>query len=368
MADSIVSERISLVVNAGSSSVKLAVYEGLDLQKNIQFDGPNSPELVTKLSAWIREHVAEESVHVVAHRIVHGGSQFSEPTEIDSSVRTQLEELALLDPGHMPVALQIVDLLQELIPGVPQVACFDTAFFYNLPRVAQIVALPREFESVGIRKYGFHGLSYQYLLECLRDEYAIDVSTSRIVCAHLGSGTSIAAIKDGLPLDTTMSVTPASGVPTSSRSGDLDPAIFSYLHNKKGLSAEDFQRITSSESGLLGISETTADMYTLLQQEDDDVRSNEAIDVYCYEVKKAIGSLTAALGGIDVLVFSGGIGEKAPLIRHRICRGLDYLGVHIDLQKNEDNLATINNVSGPVRIFALHTNEELIMARQVQKI
>lgn len=359
------SEQISLVVNAGSSSIKLALYEGLDLQKNTQFDGLIPQELIEKSSAWIAEHVADKNIQVVAHRIVHGGSKFSRPTEIDDAMRAELEELALLDPDHMPVALQIVDLLKERMPNASQIACFDTAFFHDLPRVAQIIALPRKFESIGIRKYGFHGLSYQYLLESLKQEYGVDVAKSRIVCAHLGSGTSVAAIKNGVPIDTAMSVTPSSGVPMSSRSGDIDPGIVGYLHKKKGLSADDFQRITSSESGLLGISETTADMYTLLQQEDSDIRSKEAVDVYCYEVKKAIGSLTAVLGGIDILVFSGGIGEKAPLIRQRICTGLDYLGIHIDLQKNEENQARIHNESGPVQIFALHTNEEQIIAKQV---
>ena len=361
------SEQISLIVNAGSSSIKIALYNGPDAKESVQFDVTSTDDLVKSAIQWITNIIKTVNVQSIGHRIVHGGTSFTEPVQINDSVRASLEALVLLDPEHMPVALKIIDEMQVIMPSVPQIACFDTAFFSGLPRVAQIVALPRKFESKGIQKYGFHGLSYEFLLESLEEDYGVSLSNSRIVCAHLGSGTSLAAIKNGLPIDTSMSVTPASGIPTSNRSGDVDPAIAYYLQSVSDISAETYAKMTSTESGLLGISETTADMYTLLQQEDSDIRSKEAVELYCYEVKKAIGSLSAALGGIDILVFSGGIGEKAPLIRQRICKGLDYLGVHIDLQKNEENQDRIHNEHGPVQIFALHTNEELVIARKIQE-
>ncbi len=358
-------DHITLLVNAGSSSIKAAFYSGLNLSAEANFSGADSGQLVQELLNWASKQ--PQQANVIGHRIVHGGALFQTATKIDEDVRGKLESLASLDPEHLPTALNIIDSLNERMPDVPQIACFDTAFFHGLPRVAQIIPLPRELESLGLRKYGFHGLSYQSLLDILKNDYSVDVGSSRIICAHLGSGASLAAIKNGVPLDTTMSLTPTSGIPMSTRSGDVDPGVVEFLHKQRGISSEEFYRIATTKSGLLGISETSADMHALLEAQETDIRAKEAIDVFCYDVKKAIGSLSAVLGGVDVLVFSGGIGEKAPKIRKQICEGLEYLGIKIDDQNNNNNQSTLHDPAGSVAVYALHTAEELTMVKLVHE-
>lgn len=355
-----------LVINAGSSSIKAAIYSQNQLLEDVQLNDEHPDQLINALLAWINEKCSGVSVDIVGHRIVHGGNSFSEPTVLTANVRSELEKLVSFDPDHLPSALHIVEVLSEKMPNVPQLACFDTAFFNTLPRVAQIVALPRRYEAVGLRKYGFHGLSYQSLLETLNKEYSVDVESSRIICAHLGSGASLAAIKNGKPIDTTMSMTPASGIPMSTRSGSIDPGIVKYLYDQDNVLPEEFDHIINKESGLLGISETSADMHTLLEQEDVDIRSREAIDVFCYEIKKSIGSLAAAMNGVDVLVFAGGIGEKAPKIRERVCDGLEHLGIKLHTVNNNANNAVINVPDAPTAVYALQTNEALVMMKQLQ--
>lgn len=354
------------MINAGSSSIKVTLHKESQVVSEAQINGDAQEGLIEDLGVWIDENVADKELVAVGHRIVHGGGKFSATTLLDEIALEDLRSLVALDSEHLPLALTIIDEVTNRFPGVPQIACFDTGFFQNLPRTAQIIPLPREYESIGLRKYGFHGLAYQSVLHTLSHDYSVDVASSRIICAHLGSGVSLAAIANGEPLDTTMTMTPASGVPMSTRSGSLDPGIVNYLHKTNGMTVEEFDRVISKSSGLLGISETSADMLTLLNQEASDVRSKEAVDVFCYEIKKAIGSLTAVLGGVDVLVFSGGIGEKAPDIRNRICEGLEYVGIELDSQLNQENAGVISAEDVLTSVFAIHADEASVIAGQVQ--
>lgn len=355
-----------LVINAGSSSIKAAVYSSSEVIANTQLNNVNPETLLEELLGWVEENTKEVEIEAIGHRIVHGGSTFSGPTLLSAEVCSQLQQLTALDPDHTPIALSIIDSLGKLLPNTKQIACFDTAFFNDLPRVAQILPFPRKFESIGFRKYGFHGLSYQSILETLAEEHSVDVKASRIVCAHLGSGVSLAAIANGEPVDTTMEMTPTSGLPMSTRSGSIDPGIVSFLHKQEGVDAEEFSKIANEQSGLLGVSETSADMYTLLQQESTDIRSKEAVDMFCYQVKKSIGSLCAALGGIDLLVFTGGIGENAPKIRSRICSGLEYFKIHLNEERNQANAVEISSNSEMLPIYVLHTDESLVISKQVR--
>lgn len=355
-----------LVINAGSSSIKATFFSDNQANQETQFNGEEPKELVESLLKWISETTAGQHIAAIGHRIVHGGGVFFAPTAINKQVRSKLQSLTALDPEHLPTALHIIDLLEKQFPTTPQIACFDTEFFHTLPRTAQIIPIPRKYEAVGVRKYGFHGLSYRSVLSTLSKKFAVSIESSRIVCAHLGSGVSLAAIENGVPIDTTMSLTPTSGIPMSSRSGSLDPGIFNFLHEKEGLTIQELNTLTTKKSGLLGISETTPDMYTLLQQESTDIRSKEAIDVFCYEVKKSIGSLTAALGGVDILVFSGGMGENAPLIRQRICQGLEHIGIVLDSDHNQSNQGLISDSSSFAAVYVVHANEATVIAEQVK--
>jgi acetate kinase len=300
------------------------------------------------------------AVAAVGYRVVFGGPHLRSSQLINEDVLRQLESYAQFDPDHMPFTIQIIKLLQERFSGQAHVACFDTAFFSQLPSVAQTLPLPKSIRDKGVLKYGYHGLSYTYLLSRL--EELDTVQDKKIILAHLGSGASLAAVKNGQPIDTTMSFSPTSGIPMSSRSGDLDPSIASFLIKQEGMDIENFAYMTNRESGLLGISETTADMYSLLQQEDNDPRSKAAVNSFCYHVRKAIGALSASLNGLDLIVFSGGIGEQSAPIRARVCEGLSYLGVEVDSEKNNQNSEIISK-EGTITIRVLHTEEEQIIAR-----
>jgi acetate kinase len=248
------------------------------------------------------------------------------------------------------------------------VACFDTAFHRDMPRVAQLLPIPRRFDEKGIRRYGFHGLSYAFLMEELERVAGTDASHGRVILAHLGNGSSLAAVRQGRSVDTTMAFTPAAGVPMSTRSGDLDPGLAWFLARSENMSAEQFHRMVNHESGLLGVSETSSDMRDLLARETADVRAAEAVALYCYQVMKSIGAFAAALHGLDTLVFSGGIGENAPVIRQRICAGLGYLGVALDDSKNAANDADISAQPAAVTVRMIRTDEEAMIARATQRI
>jgi acetate kinase len=246
-----------------------------------------------------------------------------------------------------------------------QVACFDTAFHHDLPRIAQILPIPRRFEAKGVRRYGFHGLSYAFLMEELGRVAGLQAARGRVILAHLGNGASLAAVYEGKSMDTSMGLTPTGGVPMSTRSGDLDPGLVWYLARTEGITAKKFNEMVNFQSGLLGISETSSDMQDLLQHETDDVRAAEAVSLFCYQVKKWIGAFAAALGGLDMLVFAGGIGENSPVVRARICDGLGFLGIRVEEKSNDDNAAVISKHDGPVTVRVMHTDEEFMIAKTV---
>jgi acetate kinase len=320
---------------------------------------------VDTLLDWIEERIGPDALTAVGHRIVHGGPKYCKPQLITAETIEELHQLSPFDPEHMPEEILLIEALQLRFPNLPQVACFDTAFHHNLPRVAKLLPIPRRFEAQGVRRYGFHGLSYEFLMEELARLSESKTAPSRVILAHLGNGASMTAVLDGKSIDTSMAFTPAAGMTMSSRSGDLDPGLVSFMARNEQMTAMQFDRMVNHESGLLGISETSSDLRDLLSQETDDVRSAEAVALFCYQAKKWIGSFAAVLGGLDTLVFAGGIGENAPLIRARICNGLDFLGIELSRERNETSAEIISTDTSRATVRVIHTDEELMIARSV---
>jgi acetate kinase len=322
--------------------------------------------------ALLRERLARNGqdarIRAVGHRVVHGGDRFSAPTQIDSDLRRELEQLAPLAPDHLPPALALIDAARAAWPALPQVACFDTAFHADLPRVARLLPIPRRYEAQGIRRYGFHGLSYEFLMQELARLGDPSASRGRVILAHLGFGASLAAVRDSRCIDTTMALTPASGLVMARRSGDLDPGLAAILARREGMTSEQFHRLVTQESGLLGLSETSPDLRDLLARERDDPRAAEAIAIFCYQTRKWIGAFAAALGGLDTLVFSGGIGENSALIRERICAELGYLDLTLARESNASHAPLISTDASRVRVRVIRTDEELTMARAVARV
>ncbi len=359
-----------LTVNAGSSSIKLALFSvgsSDSLPVRILQDSATNIDhssaitaMLDKLADTMREH----TVSAICHRIVHGGPKYGRPQIITDEFKRELRELERFDPVHTPAAVSLIDALSLRFPDTIQVACFDTAFFHDVPRMAQIIPLPHSYEAHGLRRYGFHGLSYTYLLSAFRQKAGEVAADGRVIFAHLGSGASLAAIKGGKPVDMTMGFTPASGVMMSTRSGDVDPGIEWYLQRQAGIDSEAYNHMVNFESGLLGVSGLSGDMLNLLQNEAGNERAAEAVSLFCYQVKKSIGALAATLGGLDSLVFSGGIGEQAPAIRERICSGLDFLGIQLDGASNDNQADLISAAQSKVGVHVMPTDESLVMAQQ----
>ena len=285
------------------------------------------------------------------------------PALIDTQLLDELHQLYAIDPEHLPGEVALIEAFRSPYPDIPQVACFDTSFHHTLPSIARILPIPRRFGEAGVQRYGFHGLSYAFLLEKLVCVAGPAVARGRLILMHLGSGSSITAVRDGQSIDTSMGFTPAGGLPMSSRSGDLDPGVAWYMLQKEKMTPEQFDHTINHESGLLGISGTTADMQELLQKESSDPRAAAAVAYYCYQVKKYIGAYTAVMGGLDALVFTGGIGENAAPIRSRICAGLEYLGIQIDEKKNMLHHTCLSYEDQGIPIYMIHTDEELMIAR-----
>jgi acetate kinase len=377
--------RLILTINGGSSSIKFALFEtGEPLRhalagriEKIGFSdatflvkgpescsqplaAPNHTAAVNALMDWLDEHVGRGAIAAVGHRVVHGGPKYNAPERITHEMVDYLRALSPFDPEHLPEEIELTDAMFRRLPDLPQVACFDTAFHHDLPRVAQLLPIPRRYADHGIRRYGFHGLSYAYLMEKLGPR-------GRVILAHLGNGASLAAVRDGRPVDTSMAFTPTAGFPMSTRSGDLDPGLVWYLLRTEHVSARQFHEMVNHESGLLGISETSSDMRDLLAREAHDERAAEAVAIFCYQVRKWIGAFAAALGGLDTLVFAGGIGENAPVVRARICDGLAFLGIELDEQQNAGNASVISRKAGPVTVRVMQTDEELMIAKIVAR-
>ena len=388
-----------LTVNGGSSSLKFAVFpseppdptqpllagriERIGLpdaraviaepaggaRESMAVDAPDLPTAATWLIDWLERHVDCSAIAGVAHRVVHGGARYVGPERVTAEMLAELRRITPMDPDHLPGEIAVIERFQAHLADLPQVACFDTAFHRDLPRVAQIVPIPRRFESSGVRRYGFHGLSYSYLMEALtRVAGSEGGSSGRVVLAHLGNGASLAAVRDGRSIDTTMALTPAAGLVMGTRPGDIDPGLPGFLARAEGLTLDQFDDLINHQSGLLGVSETSSDLRDLLAQEDRDVRAAEAVALFVYRVKKAIGALAAALGGIDVLVFAGGIGENSPVIRARICQGLGFLGIAVDEPRNASTAPLISTDQARVQVRVIPTDEESMMAKYAARL
>jgi acetate kinase len=300
----------------------------------------------------------------IGHRVVNGGPRYRSPQRITPQLLGDLRDLIPLAPLHLPAEIKIVEAVASEDPRIPQVACFDTAFHRRLPELAQRFPLPRKLFDEGIRRYGFHGLSYEY---CLR-ELGPAAKQRRLIIAHLGNGASLAAIKDGFPVDTSMGLTPTGGIVMGTRSGDLDPSILIYLLREKAYNAVTLERLVDSESGLLGVSELSSDMKTLLAKRSSDARADEAVAMFCRSVRKEIGAFAAVLGGLDLLVFTAGIGERAPEVRKEICRDLGHLGIVLDDARNDATQDVISSAGSACEVRVLATNEELMIARHTRDV
>jgi acetate kinase len=381
-----------LAVNSGSSSLKFALYSfDSDVETLLlrgladRIGGPDAhlhmtvpsnhlvfdyPDAFADHSAALHKVIGEienrqyPAPAAVAHRVVNGGPDHLEPQFVTDELLAQMQRLIPLAPLHLPTELKIIDSVHSQLPGTPQIVCYDTAFHRVMPRVAQQFPLPRKFWEEGVRRYGFHGLSYQYIVEKL----GASANGRRVIIAHLGNGSSLAAVRDGQSVDTTMGFTPTGGVMMGTRSGDLDPGVLLYLLREKQYDVATLERLVDRESGLLGVSAISSDMKVLLQQATTDEQAREAVDMFCYIVRKHIGALAAVLGGCDTLVFTGGIGEHAPPIRENICGGLSYLGVTVDAAKNTNNEQTISGSGGSCLVQVIATNEELMIARHAYRL
>lgn len=383
-----------LTVNCGSSSIKLVLYTIEPLQVRIEVTATNIGQSNGKLTTrrWLEQpqiqalrvsnekeaisvvldqienELPSNNLEAIGHRIVHGGQSFDKPTILTLATIQLLKDLVVFDPEHMPIAISMVEALGKQFPDVTQVACFDTTFYRELPSIARLLPLPRNLETIGLRRYGFHGLSYESLLVSFQKIAGEKAAHGRIILAHLGSGVSLTAVKDGRVLDTTMSFTPASGVPMSTRSGDLDPGIADFLQRKTGMTLEAFNHMVHFESGLLGVSELSPDMELLLQAAASNPKAADAINLFCYQVRKAIGSLTTVLNGVDSIIFAGGMGEHSSAIRDSICEGLEYLGINLDKQRNEANDFLISSDNSQVGVHVIHTDEAAVIAIQTKAV
>jgi acetate kinase len=325
-------------------------------------------EAANFLLDWLRERMeagAGDGVSSwfsgIGHRVVHGGTH-RQPVLIDDALLAELERISGYDPDHLPGEIGLIRLFRERDAGLRQVACFDTAFHATLPRVARLMPLPRRYEGVGIQRYGFHGLSYAYLAEELIRIAGPEVAGGRVIMAHLGSGASLAAVRDGQSVDTTMGFTPTGGIMMGTRTGDLDPGVIWWILQQEGLGAAQLSDLVNHQSGLLGVSGVSSDMQDLLARESRDAAVAEAVEMFCYQIRKSIGAYTAVLDGVDALVFAGGIGERSPVIRSRVCAGMGYLGIVLDQRANERNDLLISRPEGPVRVYAIPTDEERMIA------
>jgi acetate kinase len=357
----------TLAINAGSSSLKVALFS-LEAEPQVlvreTIDG-GGLAVVPRLLGWIGAQTSDVSLVAIGHRIVHGGPKLCEPHLVTTALLDDLRQLIPFAPNHLPDAIALIQALERHRPAVSQIVCFDTAFHHTLPEIARRLPIPALYETQGVRRYGFHGLSYAYLVSELRRVAGAQAAAGPTVFAHLGNGSSLAAVRQGQSIDTTMGLTPIGGVIMSTRSGDLDPGVVTYIARSERLSADQVDDLFSHRAGLLGISSTSADMRTLLEREATDPRCRLAVDMYAYAIKKEIGAFAAALGGLDTLVFSGGIGEHAPAVRARICEGLAFLGVQLDVQRNAENQPVISSSDARVSVRVIPTDEELMIARAV---
>jgi acetate kinase len=313
---------------------------------------------------WLETRPDFTLVKALGHRVVHGMKHIA-PEIVTPELLAELHRISPYDPDHLPREIELIEAFRQRHPKLPQLACFDTAFHQTMPRVAKLLPIPRRFDAKGIQHYGFHGLSYAFLMEELARLGDSAATKGRVILAHLGNGASLAAVRDGKSIDTSMGFTPTAGLVMSTRSGDLDPGLAPYLARTEQMTTQQFYDMVNHKSGLLGVSETSSDMRDLLAKEAADVRAAEAVALFCYQAKKWIGAYAAALGGLNTLVFAGGIGENAPLIRLRICEGLNFLGVELDESRNTETAPVISAQDSRVTVRVIRTDEDLMIARSV---
>jgi len=385
-----------LALNAGSSSLKFALFDGeaepvrllsgaidriglpgstftlkrLGSQETDQATVPatNHASCLEFLLMRLCEASGNLQFRAIVHRLVHGGPRYAQPEVVTPKLLDELRRLSPLAPEHLPAEIDLIEALHSRFPQLLQIACFDTAFHQNLPTVARLLPIPRRYAAMGVRRYGFHGLSYEFLMQEMKRCAGEQAASGRVILAHLGNGASLAAVRDGHCLDTSMGFTPAAGLVMGRRSGDLDPGLVAYLARTEGMTAEQFDDLVNQKSGMLGVSETSSDMRALLALEGNDPRAAEAISLFCYQVKKWIGSFAAVLGGLDTLVFSGGIGEHCESIRTRICSGLHFLGVELNETLNSQHSLRISADGSKVTVYMIRTDEELLMARSAYRV
>ena len=313
------------------------------------------------------QHHLRDAIHAIGYRVVHG-LHHTEPQHMTPSLLEELRTTATLDSEHAPAELRLISALSDQFPGAQHIACFDTSFHATLPRIARLLPIPRRYQNAMVQRFGFHGLSYSYLLQELNRLGDPAARQGRVVMDHLGSGSSLTAVLHGRSVETTMGFTPAGGMMMSTRAGDIDPSLLYYLAKSRNLDVDTLQKMVTHESGLLGVSEISADARDLIAMEAGDVRAAEALALYCYQAKKLIGSLAAVLGGLDTLVFSGGIGENASQLRSHICSGLGFLGVSIDEVRNASNSHLISAQCSRVSVRVIATDEGLMIARLVRQV
>jgi propionate kinase len=383
-----------LTINGGSSSIRFALFEMNGSSKRlldgkverigtadatlslkpagkppsearIEADKPESA--VDALVSRLKQEWPDVPLQGIGHRVVHG-LKHMDPEQVTPQLLQELKQLEPYDPEHLPREISLIETLQQHYPQAQQVVCFDTAFHRSMPQVARQLPIPRKYFDRGVQRYGFHGLSYTFLLAELKRLGDAAASRGRVILAHLGNGASMAAVRDGQGIDTSMAFTPTAGLVMSTRSGDLDPGVIGYLLRSEHLSAAQVQTMVNHESGLLGVSASSGDVRDLLKCEASDVRAREALDLFCYQAKKWIGSFSAALGGLDTLVFAGGIGENSAAIRARICAGLEYLGIKLDQSRNEKHDGVISAPGAAVTLRVIRTDEESVIARATARL
>jgi acetate kinase len=382
-----------LTINGGSSTVKFAIYRIGDQPDRVMsgalarigstgttlswrtsddrpaevLEAPPDDRREAHLVEWLSARAEFAAVTAIGHRVVHGLSH-SEPARITPAIVEELRRATPYAPDHLPRELALIEAFGARHPNLPQVACFDTAFHRDMPRVASLLPIPRRYQAREVRRYGFHGLSYAYLLEELARAAGPAAARGRVILAHLGNGASMAAVRDGASIDTSMGFTPAAGLVMSTRTGDLDPGIVSFLAQTERMTAAQFHDMVNHESGLLGVSGTSSDMRDLLAREADDPRAAEAVALFCYQARKWVGAFSAALGGLDTLVFSAGIGERSAAIRARICEGLAFLGLDLHGERNATHAPVISTDSSRVTVRVIPTDEEQMIARSVCRL
>jgi acetate kinase len=388
--------RLILTINSGSSSIKFSIYrmgpsesmvlygkldrigvqgghfEARDDRGTVlvdqQLDLPAHNQALEALLDWLKGQNREKDLQAVGHRIVHGGAAHLKPSIITPEIMDDLQKLVPLAPDHLPHEIEAIKTLTRRFPHLPQIACFDTAFHRCMPDVAQRIALPQDYVRAGVMRYGFHGLSYEFLLQELDSQAGAESARGRVIIAHLGNGASMVAVKNGKSQDTTMGMTPTGGLVMSTRCGDMDPGVILYLLRQQGLTPDDLDNLLNKRAGLLGVSEISSDVQDLLAAEDHEPQAAAALALFCHQARKFIGALTAVLGGLETLVFTGGIGENSSIIRQRLCQNLEFLGIVLDPDRNDAHAPIISRADSRVTVRVMKTNEELMIARHTHAL